>query len=81
MKGGSMKLYYLKRECEYDEPCAYVIRAQSPKHARKIASEDYTEYGWDKEQAVDWLNPSLTTCKVLKTEGKPGIIIQDFYEA
>lgn len=83
-----MKLYILEKNEKTLEGKAHwdiyiwdcvqsmVIRAPNAKYARKIA-----KYATDgDEPAKTWLNPKLTTCKALRQEGEPGLILRDRLE-
>lgn len=76
-----MKLYLIGlTEQGLDKmPCAdhaqgFVIRASSPRAARKIAAANKG----DEEESV-WLDPKYSTCSELKTEGKAEVILRDYY--
>ena len=73
-----MKLYVLNRiePASYDEARSMVVRARSPKAARKIAS------GFRGDEGTEaWLDPTTTTCEELKTDGPEKLIVCDFFEA
>lgn len=57
----------------YDAAEAFVIRAPSPRTARKLAAENHG----DEEPAI-WLDVSRSTCKLLKEDGESEVILRDF---
>lgn len=64
--------------------CAYgfVVRAESEITARQAIVEARNKDDWrvmagDEREAV-WLDPKLTSCVELTTEGEPGILMRDF---
>ena len=75
-----MKLYLLTRKSGsrigYDECAGFVIRAVSPKSARRIASQN----AGDENRVVSkpWLDPEKTDCKVLNSDGEGGVVLCDF---
>ncbi len=72
-----MKLYVLTRRHRYhDEAVAFVVRAKSPRAARRMASQHCGDEGPDK-----WMDTYSVTCKELRAEGKPKIIVRDYLEA
>ena len=76
-----MKLYLLKRiEGEgYDKATGFVIRAESPHAARGIIFAGDGGIPWAGEEGSHvWLDPTLTTCRVLHADGKPGVVLRDF---
>jgi hypothetical protein len=71
-----MKLYLLERigATDYDEHAGFVIRAASPKKARKLAG---TVLG--SMCAADlWLDPTRSTISVLKHDGPEEVILEDY---
>lgn len=75
-----MKLWYLEnlkaKEAKivyYDTNYGIVVRASCPINARKIAARHAEDEGHDL-----WLDIALSSCKQLKYEGKPGVVIVDF---
>lgn len=66
-----MKLYLLEAGAGYDEYSGFVIRAKSPKAARKLAAEKCGEYTNGK----DFLDPKKSTCTALSIEGEEEVII------
>lgn len=81
-----MKLYLLKRieHSGYDEAAGFVVRAKSPRAARKIIAGGWhgrpgTLLPWSgAEGDQTWLDPKRSTCRVLTTDGKPGVVLRDF---
>jgi hypothetical protein len=81
---GPMRLWLLRlrnpnddvfRDDNWDRSHGHVVRAATEVEARRLAaSTDVDDMG--REQV--WLDESLTTCKELLPEGKPGVIITDF---
>jgi hypothetical protein len=75
-EGKKMKLYLLERllSGNYDECQGFVVRASSSKAARKlVGNKDRGDEG--KET---WLDPKLSTCVEIKTDGEAEIILCDF---
>jgi len=71
-----MKLYILQRQASYDELRGVVVRAESSRQARRLASS----YRGDEGEDV-WMDKNQTTCRQVKNDGKPEVILCDFYEA
>ena len=69
------KLYILVRRdgADYDETRAVVVRASSPRQARKLASGVHGGEG-----PSIWMSTKTSSCNVLKPDGKSGIIIVDY---
>ena len=69
-----MKLYLLEITGKggYDEMLGTVVRANTPKAARKLAASQAQAEG-----ANTWLDDKLSTCEVLTETGKAGVIITD----
>ena len=69
-----MKLYILKHtgKIGYDEYTLKIVRAKNAKKARDEASIIYADEG------DIWRDTKLVSCKQLKIDGKPGIIMSDF---
>lgn len=75
-----MALWLLKPHNAKEDPrwgydCHYgmVVRANLPSHARAIAADQFGDEGSEV-----WLDPKATSCKKIKTEGKPEVILKDF---
>jgi len=68
-------LYLLKQknDLHHDEFWGKVIRAKNVKEARRIANVRVADEG------EIWENPKLTSCKIIKTEGKSEVILNDFH--
>lgn len=60
----------------YNKAFGFVVRANTEKEARKLASK---ECGEEKTEA--WLNPEYSTCVELLQEGESMIILRDFAAA
>lgn len=62
---------------EYDMAYAFVVRAKSPKAARKQAHFN----SGDETRTIEdtWFNPKYSTCKELKADGKEGEIVRDYF--
>lgn len=60
---------------EYDVTMGLIINAHSPSEARKIAARKFNH---GDEGADAWLSPDLSTCKELKPDNKPGVVMRDF---
>lgn len=58
---------------KYDIAQGFVVRAGSPKEARKLASAEAGDEGADV-----WLSAERSSCKVLKQDGRQGVILRDF---
>lgn len=68
-----MNLYILKRkEDHYDSHIGFVIAAETLKQAREIASKTIGDF------QSDFLNPRLTTCKVINPGKRPRIILDSY---
>lgn len=68
-----MKLWHLKRLVdveELDEIHEIVVRAKSPKAARKLAAGASIDEGPEV-----WLDIKQSSCEMLKKDGKPGVIV------
>ena len=76
-----MKLYYLVRltESEYDIAWGFVVRAKSPKAARRLAAgRDTGNVGWQGNVEINrWLVPKFSSCSEVKAEGKEEIIVEE----
>ncbi len=59
---------------EWNNTFGFVIRAESEEQARALA---ITGYGWGNKEY--FLDPALTTCVELSSDGEPGIIMEDFH--
>lgn len=70
-----MKLYILKqrKDVDYDETGAVVVRANSPRTARAIASQVKGDEGSDA-----WLDPKRTSCSELRADGPAAVVCRDF---
>lgn len=66
-------LYVTNGPQNYDMYDSFIIRANSSKEARKIASKIAADEG-----KVTWLTPSLSTCELLSTTGDIGVIVASF---
>lgn len=67
-----MQLYLLQRikACDFSEYNGFVIRANSPEAARKMAAaRAYEHY---------WTDTAQTSCEELEQDGPSGIVLQDF---
>lgn len=70
------QLYKLDRleEVKPDENSSFIIRASSEFHARNIAAEKCGDEGKNV-----WLDARRSTCAVLRKGGKPGVIMNDYW--
>lgn len=69
-------LYILKlRPSNEAYDCAYgfVVRTKTPNHARKLAS---SMAGCEGQNS--WLSSKFSSCRILKSEGSPEVILRDF---
>lgn len=70
-------MLYLLRNlagADWDENNGFVISAESPDHARRIASENARGEG--KET---WLSPTGSSCELLTDTAPVGVVIRDFH--
>jgi hypothetical protein len=69
-------LYLIERigNTDYDEHAGFVIRADTAKKARKLAG---TVPG-SMSEADLWLDPTRSTCSILKHEGPEEVILEDY---
>jgi hypothetical protein len=67
-----MRFYILKAKdsVDYDETRSMIVRANSGKEARFIASAVHSR----------WLDSKQSTCKSLRLIGPPAIILEDILE-
>lgn len=68
-------LYLLKLKTKkvfYDISYGYVVRAKNADQARKLACS----FGGDNSS--DWVDPTRTSCRILKSKGPYGVILKDF---
>jgi hypothetical protein len=73
-----MKIYLLTRDPEavgYDENAAMVVRAASPKTARKEARAAAEGHGDEHPDA--WLSEATTVVRI-REAGEPCLILRDF---
>jgi len=61
-----------KESPDWDSYDAHLVRAKDPQHARKLAQ------GTHGDEGPIWENPKLTSCRRIKEEGTPKIIISSF---
>lgn len=64
---------------DYDTTQAIVVRAATAAEARRIAAEQERD-AQEGGVGAGWLDPEQSTCVSVKGDGKPGVIIVDFYE-
>ncbi len=71
-----MKVYQLERlkGHDWDTHNGGIVVAKSSKQARALMDKKAGENG-------DWLSPKMTSCKMLKAEGKGRIVLTDFWSA
>ena len=69
-----MGLFLLKKKKPgpYDSFDAFLIRAKDPQKARNIANNIHADEG------PIWEDPKLSSCRIVKEEGGPKIIISSF---
>ncbi len=74
----NMKLYLVERRdasmVKYDEYSGFVIRAKSPRAARKWAADECSDEGPEV-----WMDVKLTKVQELKPEGVVDTILSDHY--
>ena len=69
-----MNLYLLRRkEVDYDEFDAHLIRASSENRAREIASRHSRH-----EPSYEWLDPVASTCECVEVDGIEGVVLSSF---
>lgn len=72
-----MNIYHLHVKPGFDSPydsyLGFIIRAKSAKQARKIASKN----AYDEGGCV-WLDKKYSYCKIVKLDGKEGVILGSF---
>ncbi len=80
MKKDKMKLWLLGslnkktgKRLSYDCAYGFVVRAHSAVSARRLAGK---RRGDEKEKF--WLDPTLSSCSLLKPDGEEGVVLQDF---
>ena len=61
----------------YDKTFGAVIRADSEAEARQLLSSSCR----GSREGPAWLDPTLSTCELLTSDGAVGIIIEDFCRA
>jgi len=63
----------------YDKKFGFVVRAESEEAARRLADENA---GIEAREINDvthpWLDKKYSICELLKPEGKPSIVMEDF---
>jgi hypothetical protein len=57
----------------YDVACGFIVEAATEKDAREMAASESGDEG-----SRAWIDPTLSTCELLKLTGRPGIILRDF---
>lgn len=69
-----MKLWLLQRpgdftpgQVPYDEGFVFVVRAEDPSEARRLAAQ------YKQEEAKMWLDKKATICSRISTEGDSGV--------
>lgn len=66
----------------YDKAFGFVVRAASPAKAREIADANAGDENREPGQPEHpWLDPKLSDCRVLRPDGKAGLVLQDFHAA
>ena len=69
-----MALYLVqRRDSDYDEYDAHLIRASSEREARKIAAAKNP-----REDSDEWLNVLKSSCKLISTDGANEVILSSF---
>ncbi len=71
-----MKLYLLVNDGGqggYDCYDSHLVRARNEAHARALASSRSGDEG-----APSWLDPEVTSCKVVTSAGEPGLLLSSF---
>lgn len=68
----------------YDKAFGFVVRAASPAEAREIADANAGDENRERgnpNPISPWLDPKLSTCRVLHPDGEAGPILRDLYSA
>ena len=71
----TMKIWVLKAigdKAPYDTVDGFVVRAKSAQQARQLAAANRMNEG-----AQFWLDPALSTCRVLPVDGPADVILRD----
>jgi hypothetical protein len=63
----------------YEKSFGFIIRAETEKQARQIATEMSGKETRKNKDA--WLNPNLSSCNELLPDGEAGFIMRDFKTA
>ena len=68
-------IYYLKRydPPRHDEFDGFVVCAESPREARKLASYEAADEG-----GRTWLSPDLSSCHAIRDRIIPGVVLGSF---
>lgn len=77
----TLKLYVLRLAEDlqgYDCQIELVVRAKSSKRAREIAAEEAGDEGRYAADGNPWFYPEMSSCRLLKPEGKEGIVVRRF---
>lgn len=68
-----MKLYHLKRfedNVGWDEIAEAVVRAKSPRTARKLVAAEERPCAKN-----EWVDPKYSTCRVVRTDGPAEVVL------
>lgn len=61
---------------DWDTAYGFVVRAETEAEARLLADAARRAQGSSPGEGEAWLNPDLTTCEELSTEGAAGVVIE-----
>ena len=64
----------------YDKAFGFVVRAETEEKARHLIADDEI-FTYGDEGALAWLDPKLSSCVELLSDGEEEIIIRDFAKA
>ena len=72
----------------YEKSFGFVVRAETEEQARDYAHEDAGDEnmgefigGWFAKTKAPWKDQRYSSCVELTKNGKPGIVMRDFYES
>lgn len=66
----------------YDKAFGFVVQAETSAEARKVADKHAGDENFERGQPEHpWLDPKLSTCRELRPDGEPGLVLRDFSAA